>query len=134
MSNQIQSILLVDDDQDDKYFFTTALEEVDPGVKLSTAADGFEALEKLKTSKPDLILLDLVMPRMNGLRCMKELKRLKYLADIPVVIYTADLSFFERQELLRLGAEKVVLKPVDFDSTVKTIRDLLALEVYLKSA
>src|SRR5690349_6135015 len=95
MNSTIKSILLVDDDQDDKYFFSTALQEVDAEVSLVTAGDGLEALEKLKSSRPDVILLDLVMPRMNGLRFLKEIKRLPSLSAIPVIIYTADLSFLE---------------------------------------
>jgi CheY-like chemotaxis protein len=130
----IKSILLVDDDQDDKYFFATALEEVDPEVRLVTAANGLEALEKLRDFQPDLILLDLVMPRMNGLGFLKALRRQKLQARSPIIVYTADLSVFDEKDLIRLGASQVTLKPVDFDATVDKIRDILQTEVYLKTA
>src|SRR3954471_23757949 len=104
MNSSINSILLIDDDQDDKFFFHTALQEVNENVQLYTAENGVDALDKLKFVKPDLILLDLVMPRMNGVVFLKMLKRNKYLSDIPVVIYTTDLSIFQENELYSLGA------------------------------
>jgi CheY-like chemotaxis protein len=134
MNSAIRSILLVDDDQDDQYFFATALGEIDRDIQLITAGNGLEALEKLKTASPDLILLDLVMPKMNGLGFMKEVRKSRRLSNIPVMIYTADLGIFDEHELLRLGAEQVCIKPVDFDSTVRKIRDILRTNVYLKSA
>jgi CheY-like chemotaxis protein len=133
-SSTIKSILFVDDDQDDKFFFATALEEVNPDVKLATASDGSEALAKLEHLKPDLILLDLAMPGMNGIRFLKEAKKQKKVRDAKVIIYTADLSIFQEHELLKLGAHEVCIKPVDFDSTVARIRRLLSGDQYLKSA
>jgi CheY-like chemotaxis protein len=134
MNSGIKSILLIDDDQDDKYFFATALEEVDQEVVLHTAGDGIEGLARLEILRPDLIMADLIMPRMNGLAFLKELSRKKNLKHIPVVIYTANLSIFDEQELKKLGAGHVYIKPVDYDSTVSRIREILNTEVYLKSA
>ena len=134
MNSQINSILLIDDDQDDKYFFATALEEVDPNVSLSTAAEGQEALDKLRYMKPDLILLDLVMPGMNGVGFLKAIKKNKDLSGIPVIVYTTDLSIFEEEEVLSLGAVQVYIKPLDFESTLETIHHLLNSTFYRKSA
>src|SRR5688572_10884369 len=108
MNSSINSILLIDDDQDDKYFFHTALQQVDENVELYTASNGVEGLDKLKFVKPDLILLDLIMPRMNGVVFLQMLKRNKDLCDIPVIIYTTDLSIFQENELLKLGANQII--------------------------
>jgi CheY-like chemotaxis protein len=134
MNKQIQHILLVDDDQDDRYFFATALEEVDPSVRLSTAAEGGEAYEKLSRIKPDLILLDLVMPGINGVTFLKLVKRDPALAGIPVVVYTSDLSIFEEQDVTALGAAKVIIKANDFGGTVEHIAGLLNISQLKQSA
>lgn len=125
MEGEIKHILLVDDDQDDKYFFATALEEVDPEAKLSTAGDGAEALAKLADIKPDLILLDLVMPGVNGVTFLKMLKADTNLSMIPVIVYTSDLSIFGEEEMLKLGANQVIIKANDYGGTVETISRLL---------
>lgn len=134
MKNQIQHILLVDDDQDDRYFFATALEEVDPTVRLTTAAEGGDAFEKLSRTRPDLILLDLVMPGINGVTFLRLLKRDQRLASIPVVVYTSDLSIFEEQDVLALGATRVILKANDFGGTVENIAGLLDISPLKQSA
>ncbi len=132
--NTLKSILLVDDDKDDQYFFYKALEEVDSSVDLHAADNGSEALEKLCFLRPDLILLDLVMPVMNGVTFLKAIKQKKELAHIPIVVYTTDLSIFREKELMALGAEKVIYKPQDFESTLKIIEGLLNMREMRQSA
>lgn len=134
MESNINSIFLVDDDQDDKYFFHTALQEVNEDVQLFTACNGVDALDKLKFVKPDLILLDLVMPRMNGVVFLKMLKRNKDLCHVPVVIYTSDLSIFQENELYSLGASQIFIKPNDFQGTVKVIEQILEINLYKATA
>ncbi len=121
----IKSILLVDDDQDDIYFFSKALSNFDVKVDLMTAGDGIEAFEKLETVMPDVILLDLNMPRMNGVTFLRNIKKTKHLKDIPVIIYTTYVSVFDENELLKLGAYDVFIKPDEFNKTVQTISSIL---------
>jgi CheY-like chemotaxis protein len=134
MKEQIEHLMLIDDDQDDKYFFATALGEVDPNVQLCTAAEGGEAFEKLKNYTPDIILLDLVMPGINGVTFLKLIKRDKRLSQIPIIVYTSDLSIFDEQEVLKLGADKVVLKANDFQGTLENIAALLKISHLRQSA
>lgn len=134
MKADIRHILLVDDDQDDIYFFATALEDVDPEVRLSTACEGADALAKLQHIKPDLILVDLVMPGVNGVNLIRMLKSDKRLNGIPVIVYTTDLSIFQEEEVLALGAEQVIIKANDFVGTVETISRLLKLPDLRQSA
>jgi len=122
----IQSILLIDDDQDDKYFFSMALEDVDTDITLYSAADGWEALEKLKFIMPDVILLDMVMPGMNGAEFLKAIKRDLALSHIPVIIYTTTLSIFDEEDMLKLGAYHIYIKPVNLPDTIAVIREILA--------
>jgi len=134
MSYAIKSILLVDDDQDDKFFFAKALGQLDTDTQLSTACDGADALEKLKFLNPDVILLDLNMPVMNGIAFLKKVKREKMLRDIPVIIYTDGLSVFDESEALKLGAYTVLLKPVDFKGAIDVISGILKMSFIRMSA
>lgn len=134
MTTKIKSLLLIDDDKDDQFFFTTALKFVSEEVELYTACNGVEALEKLSSVRPDLILLDLVMPRMNGLIFLTMIKRNRNLAHIPVIVYTSDLSIFNESELLHAGAERIIPKCATLQETATKIYDILSQEYYKASA
>jgi CheY-like chemotaxis protein len=86
MKMEKKNILVVDDEADIRLFLKTALE--DAGFEVSTASDGEEALQALKKRKPDLISLDLVMPRKSGIKFLYELRHNKEWAKIPVIIVT----------------------------------------------
>lgn len=122
-----KSILLVDDDQDYKFFFFKALEKVDPLVNVTTASDGIEALSKLRESNPDIIVLDFNMPRMNGLAFLKQVKNDVRYKHIPVIIYSTFLSMFDADEIKNLGAVHVYNKPVGFDETVDMVSQIIHL-------
>jgi CheY-like chemotaxis protein len=126
--------MLIDDDQDDKFFFTTALEQVDENIQLYTASNGVDALDKLSFVKPDLILLDLIMPRMNGAIFLSMIKRNKQLRDIPVIIYTTDLSIFQEKELINAGAEQIIIKAETLNQTMENITRILHSKHYKASA
>jgi CheY-like chemotaxis protein len=82
---------LVDDDVDDLEIFTLAVEDLRINVNCVTAADGIDALEKLRNDEafvPDFIFLDLNMPRMNGKQCLLEIKKIERLSSTPVIIYS----------------------------------------------
>ena len=82
---------IVDDDSDDQELFMEAVNEVDDSIKCVSASDCEEALELLKNRRmylPDIIFLDLNMPRLNGKQCLAELKKQSHLRGIPVIIYS----------------------------------------------
>ena len=107
------TLLIVDDDSDDRQLFIEAVKEFDPGITCFTASDGQQALEFLHTtdSLPDFIFLDLRMPRFNGKRCLLELKKDEQLRNIPVIIYTTSREVEESSELKELGAVYFISKP-----------------------
>ncbi|MGZ3899998.1 MAG: response regulator [Bacteroidia bacterium] len=125
MELSVKSILLVDDDQDYKYFFYKAIEAVDPEISVTSASDGIEALEKLHILTPELIILDFNMPRMNGLAFLKDIKKNPALRNIPVIIYSTFLSMFDSSEIKSLGAIHVYTKPVGFAETINTLNEIL---------
>ena len=109
-------ILIVDDDADDRKLFIDAISEIDETIKCTTAADGKQALEVLRDSAaplPDFIFLDLRMPRYNGTRCLKEIKKDELLKSIPVIIYTTSKELEESEELKEMGAVHFISKPTN---------------------
>lgn len=110
------NILIVDDDADDRKLFIDAIKEVDANIKCSTAVDGKQALELLKSnyaSLPDFIFLDLRMPRFSGKKCLLQIKSDEQLKSIPVIIYTTSKDLEESKELRELGAVHFISKPSD---------------------
>ena len=106
----------MDDDQDDREMLAEAIGEMMPGAKCMTAGNGVEALKILMDIKvkPQLIFLDLNMPKMNGLQCMSRLKNLDSIKSIPVVIYTTSRQETEKLESERLGSAYFLVKPSSY--------------------
>ncbi|MEI6946826.1 response regulator [Paraflavisolibacter sp. H34] len=115
---------LVDDDADDASIFEEVLLEVAPAACLQWAKDGEEALELLRAAEvlPDLVFLDLNMPRLNGMECLKQLKSESRLQEIPVIMYTTSSQAKDIEEALLTGALCFITKP----SSMKGLRDILA--------
>lgn len=124
MTAKTLSFLLVDDDEDDSALFAEVLTDVDSSVRLQTAADGDQALRRLRedAALPDLIFLDLNMPRLSGRECLKQLKADDRLRQIPVVIYTTSSQAKDVEETKSGGATGFVAKPV----SVKDLKLILA--------
>ncbi|MBC8110037.1 MAG: response regulator [Verrucomicrobia bacterium] len=87
------NLLLADDDKDDRFFFEEALEELQVSIHLTTVNDGeqltqllIQQMTKLPNQLPDVLFLDLNMPRKNGFECLAEIKRTKKLQHLPVII------------------------------------------------
>lgn len=112
-THPIRTCLLVDDDEDDREIFCLALTQVDPSINCRIATDGLEALSILKEKLflPDYIFLDLNMPRMDGKECLREIRKQKHLADIPVIIFSTSSADREKEETRRLGASSFIVKP-----------------------
>jgi DNA-binding NtrC family response regulator len=111
-------LLIVDDDADDRMLFAEAVKEVDENVECLTASDGKQALEMLKNTAsplPDLIFLDIRMPRLSGKKCLAEIKKDERLKDIPVIIYTTSREVEESIELKEMGAYHFISKPSNAD-------------------
>jgi CheY-like chemotaxis protein len=108
------NILIVDDDEDDRDLFCDALNIVDRTINCLMARNGEEALNGLKSEvfpRPDLIFLDLNMPRINGVQCLREIKSHPVFQLIPVVIYTTSKVTGDKQITKELGAIYFITKP-----------------------
>ncbi len=137
MSNEAtKRVLVVDDEADVREYLKTALE--DAGFVVKTACDGLEALEKIKADPPDLISLDLVMPRHSGARFYHDLQKDKKLSKIPVLIVTGhardEVGREDFEEMTMSGPGIYLEKPVRPGSYVSAVRQLLGLEAAETSA
>lgn len=118
-------VLVVDDEADLVEILTSMLEQ--EGFAASGALDGQEALEVVRTVTPDVLLLDLDMPRVNGWQVLEELRERKVLEHIRVVILTGrEQTLDAKQRGLRLGASDYLLKPCEPDAIVRALRAALA--------
>ena len=127
-----KKVLVVDDDPDVRLFNVTVVEE--NGYTPIEAANGEEGLEMVKKEKPDLVLLDVLMPKQSGIRLYRELKTNKALKDIPVVILSgiAKRTFLRSQKALtEFGGQEVpepevyLEKPVEPEELAQTINGIL---------
>lgn len=118
---------MVEDDPDDQEIFAIALQESKEDIKCVFANDGIEALRKLEDGSfmPDYIFLDLNMPRMNGKQCLVEIKKIRRLHHIPVIIYSTSSNRAFINEAKQLGATDYFIKPSSISELTKKLAQLL---------
>jgi CheY-like chemotaxis protein len=122
-----KTILLIDDDEDDRWLFAEALSRTVTGVKCTTVSGGQDAIALLSADGakfPDLILLDLNMPGMDGKKCLEIIKKNARFKDIPVVVYSTSKNPKDRDETKLLGASDFIVKPSDYNDLCRMIRDI----------
>jgi twitching motility two-component system response regulator PilH len=107
----IQKILVVDDSPTERYFLSDIL--IKHGFSVSTAESGEEALLKVKADRPQLILMDVVMPGQNGFQVTRAISRNPETQDVPIIICTSKGQETDRIWGLRQGARDYIVKPVD---------------------
>ena len=126
-----KTVLVVDDEEDVIIYLSTALKSA--GFRVVTARDGFEALEKVKEKAPDLISLDLVMPKHSGAKFYHELVKNKSWAKIPVLIVTGhardDLGRSDLKNLVMSGPGIYLEKPVKPENYIASVKQLLGMEI-----
>ncbi|MGF6844829.1 CheY-like chemotaxis protein [Chitinophaga sp. W3I9] len=106
------SVLLIDDDIDDRMIFGEVLKELAPDIIYHEAINGEDALLKLNNNlAPDLIFLDLNMPRVDGKQFLAEIRQQEHLKHIPVVIYSTSSHESDKKETRELGASYFLTKP-----------------------
>jgi two-component system alkaline phosphatase synthesis response regulator PhoP len=106
-------ILAADDENDILLLIRTALESA--GHRVMTASNGMDALELIQEEKPDLIILDLMMPGMSGLEVLKKIKADETLGPTPVIMLTGISERDKIQEALDGGAEYYIVKPFEYN-------------------
>lgn len=123
------NILLADDDKDDRFFFAKALKELPIQTKLITVGDGeklMEYLDKIAENPPDVLFLDLNMPRKNGAECLEEIKADPKIKELPVIIYSTSLNDAVADVLYEKGAHYYINKCTHME-LVKQLQKILVI-------
>lgn len=118
-------ILVVDDDKDIVVFFSKRL--VKEGYEVVPAYDGEEALLKLKETNPDIILLDLILPKINGYEVLKEIREKFKDKWIPVIVISAKTELESVEKCYKLEADHYLTKPCDVENVLSGIRTMISL-------
>ena len=130
MNKEYIHIILADDDEDDRLFFTDAFEELKISTKVQTYNDGSELMEYLNSEDailPEILFLDLNMPKKNGIECLKEIKANDKFSDIAIAIYSTSSSEEHIEETFVTGANIYIKKPNDFETLKKVLSNVVTI-------
>jgi CheY-like chemotaxis protein len=125
-------ILLADDDESDRLLFKEALEELKIKTQVETVNNGVQLMEYLSNNEkllPQLLFLDLNMPRKNGLECLKEIRSNKTMDEMSIAIYSTSASDKDVEETFLKGANVYIKKPSDFN-VLKQVLEKVVMTAY----
>lgn len=123
-------IILADDDEDDRLLFTDAFEEMKINTKVNTFNDGVELMDYLNNPNavlPNVLFLDLNMPKKNGIECLNEIKKNARFNDIAIAIFSTSSSEEHIEETFVQGANIYIKKPSDFATLKKVLSDVVTI-------
>ena len=118
-----KKILIVDDDPDQREMIRSSLKEA--GFEISTATNGVEGLEKARSGSPDLIILDVMMPKMDGFAVCVTLREDDTTASIPILMLTGLCSYISQLTGFESGATDYLVKPFESEQLVSKVEALL---------
>jgi DNA-binding response OmpR family regulator len=127
VSDEVERVILVADDEPHiRLLIEQSLEDLaDEGVTILTVGDGQTALDTIKERRPQLVVLDAMMPRMNGFDVCQAVKKELALDDVYVIILTAKGQEYDRQRGEQVGANLYMTKPFDPDELLARARQVL---------
>jgi CheY-like chemotaxis protein len=123
-------IILADDDEDDRMLFTDAFGELRINTKVNTFNDGVELMDYLNATDsilPNVLFLDLNMPKKNGIECLHEIKQNDRFKDIAIAIFSTSSSEEHIEETFVYGANIYIKKPSDFTTLKKVLSDVVTI-------
>lgn len=130
MQHDYIHIVLADDDEDDRLFFVDAFDELKINTKVKTLNDGVELINYLNQDDiqlPNVLFLDLNMPRKNGLECLQEIKANSKFDDIAIAIYSTSASEDDIENTFVQGANIYIKKPDDFATLKKILSEVVTI-------
>ncbi len=116
-------VLVVDDTETMRLYEKMLLS--DEGYEIDLAINGLDALEKIAANRPDLVLLDIVMPEMDGIECCRRIKEEESTADIKVIMVTTKGEYSRVKEAFAAGCDDYITKPIDRVELLSKIKELL---------
>lgn len=117
-----------DDDCDDTLFFQEAITEINPRIKVHSISNGNELCEMLNILQPDIVFLDLDMPKKNGLECLKDIRNNPLYTTIPVIVYSSTTRSSNIETAYEMGADLFFIKPPVFEELRSSLRAILQLD------
>jgi len=124
----VPKILIVDDDPQVRQMLEETLEELeDQGVELIIAGNGMEALEAIRQKKPDLVFMDVLMPKMNGFEVYHTVKKQLDMKNVSIVMLTTKGQDYENERLREAGADQSIMKPIDPEEVYQKAVSILGL-------
>ena len=127
----IKQIILAEDDEDDFLLFQEAVTGYQETIRLNWVKDGVELMNKLSLDKaefPDMIFLDINMPRKNGFECLTEIRENKVLKHLPVIIFSTSSDKALVRWMYNAGANLYLCKPNDFRNLKRSIHQVISLD------
>jgi CheY-like chemotaxis protein len=116
-------ILIVDDNEDVVTTYRVVLERM--GFEVDSARDGNECIERIDSARPDMVLLDVLLPGLSGSEVCRLIKETAQTRTIPVVAITASLAANTRVRMAEVGADEFLLKPIDVSDLNRVIKRFL---------
>jgi CheY-like chemotaxis protein len=117
------SVLIVDDELRTRDVYRLMLEFA--GYRVIEAVDGYDALNKVKEYAPDAVLLDIMMPDMDGYMVCKKLRQDAATADLPIIMFSGKVRLDAVTEALNAGANRYLPKPLSFNDLIQTMHEVL---------
>ena len=130
MAKEYTNIVLADDDEDDRLFFTDAFNELKINTKVATYNDGVELMDYLNIDDcilPDILFLDLNMPRKSGKECLEEIRNNNKFDDVAIAIYSTSSSEDDIENTFICGANIYIKKPNDFSLLKKVLSEVVTI-------
>jgi CheY-like chemotaxis protein len=115
-----KTVLIVDDDMRNVFALTSLLEDL--GIKILVGKNGRDGIDKLNSGQPDLILMDIMMPEMNGYEAMEEIRKDIKHRKLPIIALTAKAMPGDREKCFRAGASDYLTKPIDPEKLISLLR------------
>ncbi len=121
-----KKVLIVDDEPHIRMLIEQTLEDLeDEGVELLLAENGEQALQIITEEKPNLVFLDVMMPKMNGMEVCQKVKKELHLSEVYIILLTAKGQEVDRQKGLDMGADRYMTKPFDPDEMLAIAEEIL---------
>ena len=124
----MKTCYLIEDDIDDQDLFRMALDGIDKTIKCDVANNGYDAVQQLNTKPdytPDYIFMDVNMPKMNGIDCLKHLRKLSRLNGTPIIMVSTSEEPQIIAQCKQLGANDFVVKPASLDSLTSILSKII---------
>ena len=119
----MKKVLVIEDNEQNMYLLEFLLKK--HNYEVIKAWDGIEGVNLAREKKPDLIIMDWQMPKMNGIEATKEIRQMQDLEDIPILFCTSNVMAGDREKAFNAGATGYLEKPIDTDTFIDTIKNFL---------